>query len=353
MAKRSKPRDDQQPPPDALPVAAEAPPPDEAGSATLGVLTKYEKYELVEVHRSQLKNAPYNPRQIGPKQKKKLRAAIAKTGLVEPLVWNARTGHIVGGHQRVGVLDSLEGTQDYRLHVAKIDVDLKAEKELNVLLNNQAVQGEWDLSRLEEMFRDESLEIANTGFDVGDVYRMFGDAPMSGRSEELSKLSEEYRKFREKHEQLVGGLAVRDDHNFFRVVVFQDGTAAQEFCRALGLPEEDRHLDGRELLKLLKPDDLAAAQADYSVTCDYCDTLNSVTKGQAEVVCRMCKKTFPCTWDKEKESADGAVQAEVPPQAGDATGGVPAGRQSGGVDDSAGVPDVQAVDAPRSDGLPG
>lgn len=49
-----------------------------------------------------LKPAPYNPRldlQPGDPDYEKLKRSIQEFGLVEPIVFNERTGYVVGGHQ--------------------------------------------------------------------------------------------------------------------------------------------------------------------------------------------------------------------------------------------------------------
>src|SRR2546428_6999537 len=56
---------------------------------------------------SQIKPAEYNPRKDlkpGDAELEKLRAVIDRFDLVEPLVWNRRTGNLVGGHQRLKIL---------------------------------------------------------------------------------------------------------------------------------------------------------------------------------------------------------------------------------------------------------
>ena len=50
---------------------------------------------------SQIERARYNPRKWlkpGDPAYDQLRKAVAMFGLVEPLVWNKRTGNLVGGH---------------------------------------------------------------------------------------------------------------------------------------------------------------------------------------------------------------------------------------------------------------
>lgn len=51
-----------------------------------------ESFEIITVHRSELKNAPYNPRTLSEAQKRKLRAGIKRHGVVAPITWNKRTG---------------------------------------------------------------------------------------------------------------------------------------------------------------------------------------------------------------------------------------------------------------------
>ncbi|WP_228469486.1 ParB N-terminal domain-containing protein [Paenibacillus sp. JNUCC31] len=51
----------------------------------------------------QINAAAYTPRvnlQPGDVEYEKLRCSIEELGYVEPIVWNERTGHMVGGHQR-------------------------------------------------------------------------------------------------------------------------------------------------------------------------------------------------------------------------------------------------------------
>jgi hypothetical protein len=64
---------------------------------TPGGLNPFEKFEVVEIHRSLIKNAPYNPRQITDDARERLGNNIEKVGLLTPLVWNAETGNLVLG----------------------------------------------------------------------------------------------------------------------------------------------------------------------------------------------------------------------------------------------------------------
>ena len=211
-----------------------------------------DSFEVIEIHRSQLKGAPYNPRVLADREKIKLRRGIERHGFVAPPVWNARTGNIVGGHQRLTIRDAITGSKDYRLKVAKIDVDETREKEINLLLNNPEAMGDWDVEKLGAMLRDPEINLDGTGFDTGDVYHLFGDAVFeeSASEETLKKLAESldasndsFQKQRAKEKA--------EDHHFYLVVVFKGSAERTAFTAALGL-EDNRYQDGRMLLDLLK-----------------------------------------------------------------------------------------------------
>ena len=54
--------------------------------------------------------SPYNPRRVlSPDSPAywKLKASLTEFGLVEPLIWNELTGHVVGGHARLRILAEL------------------------------------------------------------------------------------------------------------------------------------------------------------------------------------------------------------------------------------------------------
>ncbi len=132
-----------------------------------GKVTSRQKFTIERVHRSQIRMAVYNPRLIEEDAKERLANGIAKFGLVEPIVWNQRTGNLVGGHQRLRILDEQEGTQDYDLSVSVIDMDEANEKKLNVVLNNPSAQGTWDQAGLERVLMELGQESPEALKDVG------------------------------------------------------------------------------------------------------------------------------------------------------------------------------------------
>ncbi|SUJ19205.1 Uncharacterised protein [Sphingobacterium spiritivorum] len=136
-------------------------------------LSKYISSESVQVNRSQISFADYNPRTISESAKKKLKANIKRLGVMGGIVWNERTGNIVGGHQKVKILDELHGyseddkSKDYVLTVEKVNLSPKEEKEQNLFLNNKSAQGETDNDLLAMMITDIDYDLA--GLDKFDL----------------------------------------------------------------------------------------------------------------------------------------------------------------------------------------
>lgn len=114
--------------------------------------------------------APYNPRKDlkpGDAEFEHLRRSIEIFDSVEPLVWNQRSGNLVGGHQRLKVL-KLRG--DTSVEVSVVDLDDSHEKALNIALNK--ISGEWDTPKLKELLVDldnGSFDLNLTGFDEGEL----------------------------------------------------------------------------------------------------------------------------------------------------------------------------------------
>ncbi len=107
--------------------------------------------------------APYNPRRPPTaKARAKLKTSLAEFGLVEPLVWNQRTGHVVGGHARLDLLRELGHAV---VPVSVVDLDDARERALNVVLNNLEAQGRYDPDKLLAVLEGLGELAPLTGFD--------------------------------------------------------------------------------------------------------------------------------------------------------------------------------------------
>jgi hypothetical protein len=222
-----------------------------------GGLTRYQKFKPLTIRRDQLKEAPYNPRKIDAHARRKLEKSLKRHGLVETIVYNERTGNIVGGHQRLSIIDALEKRPDYELTVAAIDVDEQTERELNILLNNPNAQAEWDLEKLAQLLAHE-VEVENTGFDPIDLEIMFDDKDLSrlfaAENDPAKPIIEDLAANKEKYKALklasAAAAAENSDPEFYVVLVFADRAEVEAFCKLIGQPEE-RYLNGRRIAAMI------------------------------------------------------------------------------------------------------
>jgi len=130
--------------------------------------------DIQKIPVSKIKAAKYNPRKDlkpGDAEYEKLRRSIEEFGYVEPVIWNERTGNIVGGHQRFKVLV----TMGYReIDCVVLDIDEQREKALNVALNK--ISGEFDIPLLSDLLRDlndNGFDVSLTGFDAAEIDELF------------------------------------------------------------------------------------------------------------------------------------------------------------------------------------
>ena len=162
----------------------------------------------VTLKRSQIHFAGYNPRTISDEGKKALRRSIKRYGVVGGIVVNKQTGYtIVGGHQKVAILDELNkyspGTKenDYSLRVELIDVDIKTEKSLNITLNNPNVGGDWDDEKMRQLIPD--IDWKDAGLTDADL-NMFGVDYLLRTEEEANisnALDDMMQKVNKEHEE--------------------------------------------------------------------------------------------------------------------------------------------------------
>ncbi len=116
-----------------------------------------QKIVIEKVKRSQIHKAAYNPRTITQARRSKLATSMHQFGMVELLIWNRQSGNLVGGHQRIDLLDAenLATTGgDYELDVSVVDLAPDREKALNLALNSQEIGGEFDEDALEKLLTE-------------------------------------------------------------------------------------------------------------------------------------------------------------------------------------------------------
>lgn len=137
--------------------------------------------ELMPAH--ELNPAAYNPRvslKPGDPEWEALRGSLLKFGFAEPVVYNRRTGHLVGGHQRLEVAKSLGWVE---IPASVVDLSEMDEKALNLALNR--IDGRWDQDALTELLRDlraGEVDLELTGFNPREISSLLEEASQSSSS---------------------------------------------------------------------------------------------------------------------------------------------------------------------------
>ena len=150
----------------------------------------FEKKKVTE-----LLPAAYNPRKDlkpGDLEYEKLRRSIEQFGYVEPVIWNKTTGRVVGGHQRLKVMQDMGITE---IDCVVVELDEAKEKALNVALNK--ISGDWDKDKLALLISDlqgEDFDVSLTGFDPAEIDDLFKGTIQDGVKDDDFDVEEELSK---------------------------------------------------------------------------------------------------------------------------------------------------------------
>lgn len=130
----------------------------------------------MQIEKKQIKDldrAEYNPRIElipGDTEYENLRRSISTYGMLIPVVWNKRTNRVVGGHQRLTVLEN-EGETE--VDVSVVDLDETQERQLNVALNK--IEGGWDEEKLADLLTELGEDATLTGFTQQEIDSLTND----------------------------------------------------------------------------------------------------------------------------------------------------------------------------------
>ena len=134
---------------------------------------------------TELLPADYNPRKDlrpGDPEYEKLKRSIEQFGYVEPVIWNSTTGRVIGGHQRLKVLQDMGMTE---VDCVVVELDEEHEKALNVALNK--ISGEWDNDKLALLIADlqgADFDVSLTGFEPAELDDLFKEDVKDGIKED-------------------------------------------------------------------------------------------------------------------------------------------------------------------------
>lgn len=246
-------------------------------------LSKYFKSESVEVNRSEIHLADYNPRTITQEAKKSLKQGIKKYGLLGGIIVNKRTGMtVVSGHQRLAVMDELNKfpDNDYMLRVDLIDVDEKSERELNILLNNPNAMGTWDYDRLAELIpdidyksaglTDEDLQLIGIDFTLQtEAEQNIADeltnlyAPVKAQKEAIKEAKKELSEAEKiahnkevKAQVLKNAEEKAENMDSYVMISFESYKAKSNFMKRFGFLPEEKFIKGELFNEMIERTDI-------------------------------------------------------------------------------------------------
>ena len=146
------------------------------------------KINIVYVPIQELKPAEYNPRKISKESMEQLKNSLQKFEVVDPLIVNNaenRKNIVIGGHMRLRAAKELDLTE---IPVVYVTIpDLEREKELNIRLNKNTGEFDWNLlANFDEIF------LKDVGFnseELDEIFPMDEDPEQFDLKKELEKLS--------------------------------------------------------------------------------------------------------------------------------------------------------------------
>lgn len=220
-------------------------------------------YVYTEMCRADIAGAPYNPRKIKDSNRSNLKNSLKRFGMVESVVVNKRSADkgwsngelptLVGGHQRLSVLDEKNKTDRYIIGVNMIDVDEKEEKALNLALNNKNLQGDYDVALLQEM-AEQGTDLEQDGFfNKVDMEVMFG-FPDAVTKDLVDDTFRDAMKRNEAARDKQGEADVNYDRVHDRkkiMIVFESNRSREIFDGLIESPADSAFIRGEELISIL------------------------------------------------------------------------------------------------------
>jgi len=210
-------------------------------------LSKFQGYEIQRIARSQILDAPYNPRRISNGNRERLQQGLKRHKLVMPPVWNQQTGNLVSGHQRLSILDAQHKGADYLLDVAAINVPESEEVQINIILNNDSAMGEFDTLAIQSLAQEFQFDLSDVGFSREDLYINFefDKEPPPEKTEEQKQKTKDIRtqERQEYKEQKASGLTNDSEakQDYMIQLVFPSNQHAQDFLKSHGLDATKRY----------------------------------------------------------------------------------------------------------------
>lgn len=146
-----------------------------------------EKLSIVYIPISSLQPSTYNPRKISKEGMEQLKESISRFKVVDPLIVNSAPGRknvVIGGHMRLRAAKEL-GYKEMPVVFVSIP-DIEREKELNIRLNKNI--GEFDWNLLADFSEEFLTDIGFSSEELDDIFGIDESPEIFDLQEELAKL---------------------------------------------------------------------------------------------------------------------------------------------------------------------
>lgn len=162
---------------------------------------KIKESEVVIVMRSQIQEAPYNPKNHTKEQIEQIKKNFKKVGYLGGIIWNERTSNMIDGHKRLKAMDLIykyDGSPetDYEVRVEKTDLDEQTEKEQNIFQTKSRTDFDDELLRI--LVPDIDYQAA--GLDDYDLEYLGLDLNADTANEVLQDVEDFYQPVKEQKE---------------------------------------------------------------------------------------------------------------------------------------------------------
>lgn len=226
--------------------------------------------QTMEVMRSEIKFAPFNPKIHTPEEIDEMVNNFHRVGFMGGIVYNVITGNLLDGHKRLMSLDYINGyngkpSTDYIVKVECVKLDMETEKEQNLFFTFSTTPPDTDLMR--QLIPD--VDTVNAGLDEDDL-RRYGIEPEADYSSfieqstsdeviqpEATEESEgadecEVTEGEPKSKQYEALNKASEDDNNYLMLVFASKEGRDDFLNAYNLSEHTTAISGEALSELIR-----------------------------------------------------------------------------------------------------
>lgn len=249
----------------------------------------YKKRERMTVKRSEIYLAEYNPRIIAKDALTKLKKSLETYGMADDIIVNKNNNTVIGGHQRLKIMDKhfKYPGKDYELEVICLELGASEEIQLNIILNNPSVQGEYDpdaLANIKLSYPNIDLE-KDCLFDKSEIDFYFAQTDLISvdtvfqeteeRKEMMSELGDitdaseevkgdnkataddlrgENKNWAEERKRLdeAGMSRLPEKNDYMLTIVFKNNLDKHEFMKKAKFPAEEKFFKADLLEKVVK-----------------------------------------------------------------------------------------------------